>query len=66
MIFSVGYGYDQQKRITMSFGPLNIPGGERRLNVAITRAKEKVILVSSIKAGDIELSATTPLGVRET
>lgn len=63
MIFSVGYGYDQDGRITMNFGPLNKPGGERRLNVAITRAREKVILVSSIKASDINLNATKAAGV---
>ena len=63
MIFSVGYGYDQQRRITMNFGPLNRSGGERRLNVAITRAREKVILVSSIKASDIDLTSPRPAGV---
>jgi len=60
MIFSVGYGYDQQKRMTMNFGPLNKSGGERRLNVAITRAREKVILVSSIKASDIDPTSRPP------
>jgi hypothetical protein len=63
MIFSVGYGYDQQHRMTMNFGPLNKPGGERRLNVAVTRAREKVILVSSVKAADIDLGATQAPGV---
>ncbi|MDU4959072.1 MAG: DUF3320 domain-containing protein [Sporomusaceae bacterium] len=56
MIFSIGYGYDRQGRMTMSFGPLNQEGGERRLNVAITRAREKVLVVSSIKASDFDLS----------
>lgn len=63
MIFSVGYGKDQQGRMTMNFGPLNKPGGERRLNVAVTRAREKVTLVSSIKAADMDLSATQAPGV---
>ena len=63
MIFSIGYGRDQQGQITMNFGPLNKPGGERRLNVAVTRAREKVILVTSIKASDIDLSATSSEGV---
>lgn len=56
IIFSVGYGKDQRGELTMNFGPLNKQGGERRLNVAITRAKEKVFLVSSIKASDIDLT----------
>jgi hypothetical protein len=63
MIFSVGYGYDEEGRITMNFGPLNKPGGERRLNVAITRAKEKVFLVSSIRYDDIILENTKAVGV---
>ena len=63
MIFSVGYGRDQQGQITMNFGPLNKPGGERRLNVAVTRAREKIVLVTSIKASDIDLNATSAEGV---
>jgi very-short-patch-repair endonuclease len=63
MIFSIGYGYDIDRRMTMNFGPLNKPGGERRLNVAITRAKEKVLLVSSIRYDDIILEKTKAEGV---
>jgi hypothetical protein len=63
MIFSVGYGFDANGRITMNFGPLNKQGGERRLNVAVTRAREKVVLVSSIKYDDIRLESTQAEGV---
>lgn len=63
IIFSVGYGKDQQGRLTMHFGPLNRLGGERRLNVVVTRAREKVILVSSIRAADFDLSAIQAPGV---
>lgn len=63
MIFSVGYGRDQQGRLTMNFGPLNSEGGERRLNVAVTRARDKVIVVSSIRSSDFDLSATQAPGV---
>ena len=63
IIFSVGYGYDDEGKMTMNFGPLNKPGGERRLNVAITRAKEKVILVSSIRYDDISLDSSKAEGV---
>lgn len=52
MIFSVGYGRDENTKLTMNFGPLNRPGGRRRLNVAITRARRRVEVVSSIDAGD--------------
>jgi hypothetical protein len=58
MIFSVGYGRDQQGKMYQNFGPLNKAGGERRLNVAITRARMHVKLVSSILPEDIE--STTP------
>ena len=57
IFFSVGYGYDQQKQMTLNFGPLNKPGGERRLNVAVTRAREKVVIITSIKATDIDTEA---------
>ncbi|WP_375232255.1 AAA domain-containing protein, partial [Mesotoga sp. TolDC] len=63
MIFSIGYGRDASGKLTMNFGPLNKSGGERRLNVAITRAKKKVTVVSSIKGGDISVEIQTP-GVR--
>jgi hypothetical protein len=63
IFFSVGYGYDQQGQVAMNFGPLNKPGGERRLNVAVTRAREKVVLITSIKASDIDLEAKA-LGVQ--
>jgi very-short-patch-repair endonuclease len=52
MIFSVGYGRDENGKLTMNFGPLNRPGGKRRLNVAITRARRRVEVVSSIDDGD--------------
>jgi hypothetical protein len=54
IFFSVGYGFDQQGQMAMNFGPLNKPGGERRLNVAVTRAREKVVLITSIRASDID------------
>ncbi|HET9179660.1 MAG TPA: DUF3320 domain-containing protein [Terriglobia bacterium] len=64
LIFSVGYGKDRFGRITMNFGPLNGNGGERRLNVAVTRARKKVIVVSSIRASDFDLSEVNREGVR--
>ncbi len=63
MMFSIGYARDQQGIMTMNFGPLNKPGGERRLNVAVTRAREKTILITSIRASDINLDSTKAAGV---
>jgi hypothetical protein len=62
IILSLGYGYDPQGQITMNFGPVNKAGGERRLNVAITRAREKTMLVTSIKASDIDLESAKSEG----
>lgn len=63
MLFSIGYGKDQQGRYSMNFGPLNRSGGERRLNVAITRAREKVVIVSSIRYSDMDIQRTKSEGV---
>lgn len=48
IIFSVGYAPDSKGKVFMQFGSLNVAGGENRLNVAVTRAREKIILVTSI------------------
>lgn len=53
MIFSIGYGPDEHGKVYKQFGPVTRSGGERRLNVAITRAKELVEVVSSMTAADI-------------
>jgi hypothetical protein len=63
IIFSVGYGRDRQGKFTMNFGPMNKSGGERRLNVAVTRAREKTLIVSSIRAADFDISGTNATGV---
>lgn len=53
IIFSIGYAKDSNGQMRMQFGPLSQVGGERRLNVAITRAKYNVKLVGSILPTDI-------------
>lgn len=53
MIFSIGYGPDENGKTTMNFGPLNRAGGWRRLNVAVTRARYRNEIVASLGAGDI-------------
>lgn len=69
IFFSVGYAKTKAQKIagksmTLRFGPLGKQGGERRLNVAITRAKRNVKLVSSILPSDIDLSRTESEGIR--
>jgi len=62
IILSLGYGHDPQGQMTMNFGPVNRAGGERRLNVAVTRAREMTILVSSIKASDMDMESAKSIG----
>lgn len=64
IIFSVAYGKDLQGRLLHNFGPLNCVGGERRLNVAVTRAKCNVQLVSSMHYTDIDLKHTSAEGTK--
>jgi len=62
MLLSVGYGKDAEGKMYLNFGPLGQEKGERRLNVAITRAKWKTVLVSSIRSGDIDPARTSSTG----
>ncbi|PNT92250.1 DUF4011 domain-containing protein [Clostridium thermosuccinogenes] len=64
IIFSICYAKDKSGKMYMRFGPLGHAGGERRLNVAITRAKYNVKLVGSILPSDIDLNRTNSDGVR--
>ncbi len=54
ILFSVGYAKDKQGKLRHHFGLLNLEGGERRLNVAITRAKKQIYLVTSILPEDLK------------
>ena len=54
IILSIGYGKNIEGRLLYRFGPLNIEGGERRLNVAITRARNRMAVVSSFSATDMD------------
>ena len=63
--FSMTYGKDHSGRVSMNFGPMNQAGGPRRLNVAITRARNKMHVYSSMQPEDIDLSRTAALGVKD-
>ncbi|MFM7299333.1 MAG: AAA domain-containing protein, partial [Planctomycetota bacterium] len=65
MLFSIGYGPDAAGRIHYNFGPLGTSGGERRLNVAITRAKEKVIVFASMRASQLDPARCRSRGVQD-
>jgi very-short-patch-repair endonuclease len=65
MLFSLTYGPDATGRVGVNFGPLNLSGGERRLNVAITRARERLVVFGSMRADQIDLSRTAAIGVHK-
>lgn len=66
IIISIGYGFTAQPehKLYGSFGPLNKEGGERRLNVLTTRAREKCVIFSNFKSGDLHLTSESPRGVK--
>jgi very-short-patch-repair endonuclease len=63
IFISLGYGRTSTGYIAMSFGPLNSDGGERRLNVLISRAKLRCEVFSSITGDDIDLERSRGKGV---
>ena len=65
ILFSITYGKDAAGRMAMNFGPLNQEGGQRRLNVAITRARHGVTIFSSIRPEEIDLTRTRSAGVAD-
>lgn len=63
IILSIGYGKNTAGRLLYRFGPLLMAGGERRLNVAITRSRRRMTVVSSFTANDMDPARTTSDGV---
>ena len=63
ILFSVGYGPDKYGKVSMNFGPLNNVGGERRLNVAVSRARYEMIVFSTMTASQIDLRRSNAKGV---
>ena len=61
ILFSIGYGPDEVGKFTANFGPLNRDGGWRRLNVAVTRARKRIEIVSSFTAGQMPSTSNTSL-----
>lgn len=62
IIFSIGYAENELGRVYTSFGSLSAEGGENRLNVAITRAKSKIIVVTSIEPEALKVETSKNLG----
>jgi very-short-patch-repair endonuclease len=64
IILSVGYGKNRNGTLPLRFGPLLYEGGERRLNVAVTRAKQRLTLVASFLPQDIDLERTNAEAIK--
>jgi hypothetical protein len=65
VLFSIGYGPDAKGRMTANMGPLGQLGGERRLNVAVTRARERLVVYCSFDPATLDLSSTAALGLHD-
>ena len=63
ILFSIGYGPDENGKVSMNFGPLNRNGGWRRLNVAVTRSRYEMHVFSTLKSEQIDLARTSAEGV---
>jgi len=64
IFLSIGYGRDAQGRMSLNFGALNKDGGERRLNVLITRARYRCVVFSNFRASDLTMDATASRGLQ--
>lgn len=64
IILTIGYGKNADGRMMYRFGPLNLQGGERRLNVAITRARSRMTVVSSFSSADLDPNKLRAEGAR--
>ena len=62
IIFSIGYANNEDGKLYTNFGSLSAEGGENRLNVAITRAKTKVIVITSIEPEALKVDGAKNLG----
>ncbi|GAB3747700.1 AAA domain-containing protein [Spirosoma pomorum] len=58
IIFSVGYAPDSKGRLSMQFGSLNVSGGGNRLNVAVTRARERIYVITSLWPEQLQVDAS--------
>jgi len=64
ILFSICYAPDRGGRLSQNYGPLNRKGGERRLNVAVTRARRHMRVFSTLRHDQIQLSQTRAVGVQ--
>ncbi len=63
ILFSIGFGPDENGKVSMNFGPLNREGGWRRLNVAVSRARCEMLVFSTLRSEQLDLNRTKAEGV---
>lgn len=63
ILISIGFGRDDSGKVSMNFGPINQEGGERRLNVLVSRARETCIVYANFTAADISLEGSKSRGL---
>lgn len=64
ILFSVAFSANEKGVVPLNFGPLSRPGGERRLNVAITRARREVVLYASFEPSELRAEETSQIGTK--
>ncbi|OBG78137.1 MULTISPECIES: DUF4011 domain-containing protein [unclassified Mycobacterium] len=64
ILFSVAFSANEKGVVPLNFGPLSKPGGERRLNVAITRARREVVLYASFEPDELRAEETSQIGTK--
>ncbi|MGY4645719.1 DUF3320 domain-containing protein [Cellulomonas sp. URHB0016] len=64
ILFSIAFSANDKGVVPLNFGPLSKPGGERRLNVAVTRARRQVVLYASFDPGHLRAEETTQIGTK--
>lgn len=65
IIFTLAFAKDARGKVPLNWGPLTRAGGERRLNVAVTRAKERVVVLTSFEPEELDLSGSSSQGLAD-
>ena len=64
ILFSVAFSKNERGILPLNFGPLGLDRGERRLNVAVTRARQQVTIYCSFDPSDLRAEDTKHLGIK--
>ncbi len=64
ILFSIAFSVNEKGFLPLNFGPLQRAGGERRLNVAVTRARRQVLLFASFDPSELRAEQTSSVGAK--